>query len=163
MQLTWAELCHHVVTRQIEHPLQPWDIELFVRSSKSPQRVIQAFLWMIRNLQLDWDLSLCNITRKRQGNRYGVGAKQAPTADMTMFVHLEKMLQVAAEHLSSRWLVLFGAWCQVMGAVRHQRLQRSILLRVTSQTCYFVCGRGKQKHSRDGFLWSVPAHLVTTG
>lgn len=79
------------------------------------------------------------------------GAKQAPTAEIKMFVELEKVLQAAAEHRSARWLCLFGSWCQVMGAVRYQHLQRSILLKVTSQTCYFVCTRGKQKHSRDGF------------
>ena len=163
VQLTWAELYRHVELGQLGHPLQPWDLELFVRSNSAPQRVMQAFLWMQRNLHLDWDFSLCRMKRKRQGNRYGVGAKQAPTAEMTMFVELERVLQSAAEHSSSRWLALFGAWCQVLGAVRYQHLQRSILWKVTSQTCFFICTRGKQKHSRDGFHWSVPSHLVTTG
>eukprot|EP00438_Fugacium_kawagutii_P035920 Skav227993 [mRNA] locus=scaffold390:165629:172005:- [translate_table: standard] len=134
-----------------------------MRSSTAQQRVMQAFLWMKRNLHLDWDFSLCQSKRKRLGNRYGVGAKQAPTAEVAMFVSLEKTLQSAAEHRASRWPVLFGAWCQVLGAVRHQHLQRSILVKVTSQSCFFVCTRGKQKHSRDGFWWSVPSHLVTTG
>ena len=78
-----------------------------------------------------------------------------------MFIQLEQELVKAIEANDPAWTGLLGQWLAVMGVVRSKHFRRSYLVKLTDSVLHCYCKEGKQKELKDGFPWSVRAHLMS--
>ena len=158
VQTTWEELLNWADAQGFAPAhLTASNLSRFYQECRAPSRVLPALQWMVRNLHLTYELQLCVPLRKRKrGNRHGVGARQAPVAEIFLLLMLEDALVTAWRSASPYLLAVLATWFQAFGVLRWAHVVRSTLLRVTQHTLYFVCSRGKQTQQRGGFPWSCP-------
>ena len=156
---TWSELREFARQRgSTVGALNAHELGHFTRGHRFAQRALVALRWMVRNMPLTYDLALVQQPAAQSGQRFGVGASQAPVAPPLLVWQLNDLLEGNVNE--SAWTAL-GAWMMIFGVVRYAHLQRSILTRSDSVAMYFYCFRGKQHGLREGFYWTCPRHTFT--
>ena len=130
----------------------------FLFASSAPSRVYAAMQWMRNNLQLPLPLAEVIPPSKTDVRRRPRG--QAACVEPGMVRALEYAIVNKYESNSPSWVGLLGAWLMTFGGLRLRHLKRSTPVRLTETTFYAVCARGKQRHNRGGFEWSIPSHFV---
>lgn len=134
----------------------------YYQSCASPSRVLNALRWLGKHLHTSWDLSLCVGRTTVARGRHGVGARQAPTAEPTMFRALQQSIEASLANDGQVLPALISLWLVVMACVRLGHVQRSEWVKISTHSLYFVCKRGKQRSQRQGFLWSCPRYMPHT-
>ena len=162
-QATWVEL-EQWAANQGWNPrfLSASQFANYYQACASPSRVLNALRWLGKHLHTSWDLTLCVGRVAVAKGRHGVGAKQAPTAEPTMFRSLQRSIEASLATDGQVLPALICLWLVVMGCVRLAHVQRSEWVKISTHSLYFVCKKGKQRAQRQGFMWSCPRYMPHT-
>ena len=154
VETTWQELKRWVQSEGVSMKnLAPSTVEAFILASVAPARAEAAMNWMRRNLNLLFEVPRF---KKRTPNPVGEGAHQARVAPPFIMHALDEKLSGAIEANSHTAKPLLATWCVAWGSMRLIHVQRSRMLSMTDSTISMWCDRGKQRHLRHGFVWTVP-------
>ena len=73
-----------------------------------------------------------------------------------MLPFLEEQAEAMCLAGDEKWTCLLAGWVIATGCLRHKHLVRTTPRRVSLSTFHGLCHKGKQKHTRAGFHFSVP-------
>ena len=111
---TWSELREFARQRgSTVGALNAHELGHFIRGHRFAQRALVAFRWMVRNMPLTYDLALVQQPAAQSGQRFGVGASQAPVAPPLLVWQLNDLLEGNVNE--SAWTALLGAWMMIFG------------------------------------------------
>ena len=130
------------------------DAFLFSKTATSaPSRSLASLKWLNTNGQLQWDVN--ELTVPPQTNpRQKKG--QAPVITPPMLPFLEEQAEAMCLAGDEKWTCLLAGWVIATGCLRHKHLVRTTPRRVSLSTFHGLCHKGKQKHTRAGFHFSIP-------
>ena len=157
---TWGEVITFMQARSRRLPPEVADLDVFLHEgTAAPARATQSLRWLTKQARVDLGLGML-APPAGQARRAGPRG-QAAVVEPVILLKMEQRMEELYTQGDDRWQALLAAWMLYGGVLRHNRLTRAEVRKVTMSTIHAHCSKGKQRRLRKGFDFCVPGQLST--